>query len=221
MDHLFRDSSSPDTIIETSADCIRVTTNVGPNVGLMLLQILGMGMRILPFVVAAALQAGCASVVPESIRTDAPGNIQIAQVLEQPQQYRGAVVRWGGHIVNTRNERDQTVLEIIARELNREGRPLEEDRSFGRFMVKTNGFLDPAVYKPEREVTVRGSIEEIVTRSIGEFSYKYPIVKADEIYLWKPRPPPQPRAPYYYDPFFYDPWHPWWPYYRPWPYGYP
>ncbi|MGE5241866.1 MAG: Slp family lipoprotein [Bacteroidota bacterium] len=174
-------------------------------------------------IVASVLLGGCASVVPETIRTAAPGNVQIAQVRAQPLQYRDATVRWGGNIVSTRNERDHTVLEIIARNLDNDGRPLEEDNSLGRFLVKAQGFLDPAVYKPEREVTVRGRVEGVVERAIGEFRYSYPVIRADEIYLWKPRPPPTPPYsypyPYYYDPFWHDPWYPWgWPYYRPWPY---
>lgn len=177
-------------------------------------------MRVVPWAIAVFLLTACASTVPEAIRTEASGNVQIAQVREQPQQFRGAVVRWGGHIASTRNERDQTVLEVVGRKLNGEGRPLEEDRSLGRFLVKADGFLDPAVYKPDREVTVRGRVEAVVTQSIGEFRYAYPVIKADEVYLWKPRPPPQPRYPYYYDPLFHDPWRPW-PYYRHWPYVYP
>ena len=172
-------------------------------------------------VVAAVALGGCASVVPEAIRTAAPGNVQIAQVREQPQQFRDTVVRWGGNIVSTRNERDHTVLEIIGRDLDDEGRPREEDRSLGRFLAKVPGFLDPAIYKPEREVTVRGRIEGVVEQAIGEFRYTYPLVRADDAYLWKPHPPltPYPYHPYHYDPFFYDPWYPWGvPYYRPWPY---
>ena len=173
-------------------------------------------------IAAAVILGGCASVVPEAIRTAAPGNVQIAQVREQPAQFRDAVVRWGGNIVSTRNERDHTILEIIGRELDDEGRPREEDRSLGRFLAKVQGFLDPAIYKPEREVTVRGSAEGIVEQSIGDFRYSYPLVRADNVYLWAPRPPRTPYShyPYYYDnPFFYDPWYPWGPpYYRPWPY---
>jgi outer membrane lipoprotein len=169
-------------------------------------------------VIAAVVLGGCASVVPEAIRTAAPGNVQIAQVREQPRQFRDTVVRWGGNIVSARNERDHTVLEIVGRDLDDEGRPRQEDRSLGRFLAKVQGFLDPAIYKPEREVTVRGRIEGVVEQAIGEFRYTYPLVQPDAIYLWKPRPPPSPR-PYYHDPFFYDPWYPWgWPYYRPWPY---
>ncbi len=175
--------------------------------------------QVLFYAVTAVLLGGCASVVPEAIRSAAAGNVQVAQVREQPQQYRGTVVRWGGNIVKTRNERDDTVIEVVARDLDGDGRPLEDDRSLGRFLVKVHGFLDPAIYKPERELTVRGHIEGVVEQSIGEYRYAYPVVRADDVYLWKPRPPPAyPRYPYR-DPFFYDPWYPWgWPYYRPWPY---
>lgn len=168
---------------------------------------------------AAVVLGGCASVVPEAIRTAAPGNVQIAQVREQPRQFRDTVVRWGGNIVSIRNERDHTLLEIVGRDLDDEGRPRNEDRSLGRFLAKVQGFLDPAIYKPEREVTVRGRIEGVVEQAIGEFRYTYPLVRADDAYLWKPRPPLSPRQPNYYDPFLYDPWYPWGaPYYRPWPY---
>jgi outer membrane lipoprotein len=170
--------------------------------------------------VAVLLLGGCASVVPEAIRHDAPGNVQIAQVRGQPAQYRGTVVRWGGDIVNTRNERDDTVIEIVARDLDSDGRPINDDASLGRFLVKVQGFLDPAIYKPERELTVRGRVEGVVEQAIGEYPYRFPLVRPDSVYLWKPRPPPQAHPHYpYYDPFFYDPWYPWgWPYYRPWPY---
>ena len=167
-------------------------------------------------VTAAALLGGCASMVPESIRTAAPGDVQIAQVRAQPQQFRNTRVRWGGKLVSLRNESDYTVLEILGRELDEEGRPKENDRSLGRFLAKTQGFLDPAIYKAEREVSVHGRVEDVVEKSVGEYRYAYPLVLADEVYLWKPRLP-APRYPYY-DPFFYDPWYPWGPYHRHWPY---
>ena len=173
-----------------------------------------------PGIVVVMLLGGCASVVPATIRTTAPGNVQIAEVRTQPTQYNDALIRWGGNIVNTRNERDHTVLEIVARELGSDGRPLAEDKSLGRFLAKAQGFLDPAVYKPERDVTVRGRVEGVVEQAIGEYRYAYPVVRADDIYLWQPRLPATRHYPYYYDPFWYDPWYPWgWPpYHRHWPY---
>jgi outer membrane lipoprotein len=173
-------------------------------------------------VVVAVVLGGCISMVPEVIRTAAPGNVQISQVREQPQQFRDAVVRWGGNIVSTRNERDHTVLEIVGRDLDSEGQPWEEDRSQGRFLAKVPGFLDPAVYKAERKVTVHGRIQGAVEQAIGEYRYIYPLVQADDIYLWKPSTPVEPYShhPYYYDPYLYDPWYPWGiPMYpRPWRY---
>jgi outer membrane lipoprotein len=169
------------------------------------------------YITVAALLGGCASMVPETIRTAAPGNVQITQVRDQPQQYLNATVRWGGKIVSTRNERDRTELEIVGRNLDSEGRPQTDDISQGRFLVNVQGFLDPTIYKPTRNVTVRGRIESFVDRSIEEYRYTYPVVVADTIHLWKSPPLPLARRPYYYEPF-YDPWRPWgWPYYRPWP----
>ena len=178
-------------------------------------------MRTCLCIFAVALLTGCASVVPEAIRSTAPGDVQIVQVSEQPQQFRDAVVRWGGSIVSIRNERDHTIMEIVARNLDKEGRPLKEDRSLGRFLVKVQGFLDPAIYKAEREVTVRGRIQGVVEQGIGDYRYTYPLVLAEITYLWKPLPPPLPYShyPYYYDPFLYNPWYPWGaPYHRFWPY---
>jgi len=172
-----------------------------------------MRVQVVYFMVAVLL-GGCASVVPEAIRTPAPGNVQIAHVRDQPQLYRDATVRWGGKIVSARNESDRTELEIVGRNLGSEGRPETDDISQGRFLVKVQGFLDPTIYKRDRLVTVRGRIEGVVDRSIGEYRYTYPVVVTDTVHLWKSQPLPLTRYPYYYDPF-YDHWR--WPYYRPWP----
>ena len=46
---------------------------------------------------------------------------------------------------------------------------------------------------------------ESITRAVGDFPYRYPVVDVDTYYLWaKPLPA---TYPYYYDPFWYDPWY--------------
>lgn len=162
---------------------------------------------------------GCAS-VPETIRRAPPGDVPPDEVRAAPQQYLGVTVRWGGSIVKVHNRQTETLIEIVARRLDSQGRPRAEDRSLGRFLAKVAGFLDPAIYAAGREVTVRGQFEGMVEQPIGEFRYLYPIVRAEHVQLWPPRR--EPDYPYYYDPFWYDPWYPWgwpyhpYPYYRPW-----
>ncbi|MGH8651549.1 MAG: Slp family lipoprotein [Gammaproteobacteria bacterium] len=40
--------------------------------------------------------------------------------------------------------------------------------SLGRFLVSSDGFLDPATYSAGREVTVYGILENVLMRNIGE-----------------------------------------------------
>jgi outer membrane lipoprotein len=156
----------------------------------------------------ALLLAGCAG-TPEAIRQPPPDDPQLGAVRADPERYKDSEVRWGGHIVSVRNEKDQTILEVVHRRLQENGRPREEDQSAGRFLAKVQGFLDPAVYAANREVTMRGRVEDVIEQKIGEYRYRYPVIRAGFVHLWPPRPPPEPVR-YYYDPYWPYPWG--WPY---------
>lgn len=162
------------------------------------------------------LFAGCASNIPEGIRQAPPAAVSPAEARADPERVAGVAVRWGGTIAGVENRRDETWIEVVARPLSRDGSPLERQApQLGRFLARLPGFLDPAVYEDGRELTVRGHFEGVETRNIGEYPYRYPVVRVQQHVLWAP--PPEPR-PWDYDPFWYDPWYPypWWhrpPYY--------
>jgi outer membrane lipoprotein len=158
--------------------------------------------------------AGCQSRVPFEIRESPPGSPSVAMVQQDIKSYLGKRVRWGGVIVSVENRPNDTWLEIVSKELDDKGRPVESDVSLGRFFARTEGFLDPAVYKTERAVTVYGTVEELASRTIGERPYAYPVVKADKLYLW----PEYQEYPYRYYPGWWD-----YPYYYPhfYPHYYP
>ncbi|MFW5926900.1 MAG: Slp family lipoprotein [Wenzhouxiangella sp.] len=151
---------------------------------------------------AALFAAGCAT-VPAPLAGDFP-EIQPDEATERT---IGTRVRWGGSIVDTRPGAEETCIEVLARELGRGLRPLETDRTHGRFLACRDGFRDPEVFASGRELTVVGRLNGFVTGTIGEFEYEYPRVDAEAIYLWSPR-----AESIYYHP---DPWwHTgWWPYY--------
>ncbi|WP_421620768.1 Slp family lipoprotein [Alkalilimnicola ehrlichii] len=177
-------------------------------------------MRNLLALLLLTLLAGCASNVPEAIRTapaEAPG---VAAVRDDPEAYRGQTVRWGGLIAGVNNRAEYTEFQVVARRLGSGGRPVTaDDRSPGRFLVRVPGFLDPAIHAEGRLLTVSGLIVGAEARELGEYLYRYPVVEAVDYHLW---PELEPRAPAYYDPW-YDPW--WGPYpypsrhYRPLWYG--
>ena len=151
--------------------------------------------------------AGCASDIPRPIREAPADNIAFAQALKNPEQHRAAAVRWGGAIAAVENRRDETWIEIVERPLDVDGQPRVTDNSAGRFLARVQGFLDPAIFAPKRRVTVAGTLDGVSTRTIGEHPYTYPVVRVDSIYLWPV--PPKTEYPYYYLPYWYDPWYPW------------
>jgi len=94
-------------------------------------------------------------------------------------------VRWGGLIVKTTPKKDQTCIEILGKQTDKSGRPRLKDKyTTGRFIACKPGFYDPAIYKPDRRITVKGVANGLVEGTIGEYPYKYPKVDADTFYLW-------------------------------------
>lgn len=159
----------------------------------------------LSFLAAAALiVSGCAS-IPAPLA----GDFAEFQPNQATDRSVGAQVRWGGSIVETQPGRDETCVEILARELDRELRPVGGDNHFGRFLACRSGFQDPAIFTPGRDITVVGRMESFVDGEIGEFTYRYPRLSAEVMYLWSVRPDMilVSGSP------FYDPW---WPYRDPW-----
>jgi outer membrane lipoprotein len=126
---------------------------------------------------------GCAS-VPLLIREPPADNPTLADVQTNPTAFMNRRVRWGGIIVSTRSVENGTEVEILAKALGNDGRPEPGDVSLGRFLVNSDGFLDPAVYSAGREVTVYGVLQNVLVRNIGTRPYLYPLVKAAQLYVW-------------------------------------
>lgn len=160
---------------------------------------------------AALALAGCAT-IPEQIQGDY-SDISPARV--EPAVF-GTSVRWGGVIIDAVNEANTTCFEILSRDLDKYMRPLQEDRTAGRFIACKPGFHDPEVFAAGREVTLTGSIRGIDEREIDQFKYRYPIVDVDELVLWQPRREVM-VIDRMYDPFWYPypySWgRPYWGYY--------
>ena len=150
--------------------------------------------------------AGCASNVPVEIADPPESTVSVAEVRAEPGLHVGSQVRWGGAIAAVTNLENETLVEIVARDLESSGSPREADYSPGRFIARIPEFIDPTVYAVQRELTVFGTLEQSRERKIGEFAYTYPVVKASSYLLWEPRLEPHPY-PGYYDPFYYPRWH--------------
>jgi len=128
----------------------------------------------------------------------------------------GERVRWGGPIVATEPGASSTCLEILAKPLGADARPTETDRAFGRFLACREGFIDPAIFAPGREVTVVGRVNGRAPRTLGGFAYEVPRVEVEAIHLWPRRAAFDSRCldPWYRGPFYGPGWwgprHPYW-----------
>jgi outer membrane lipoprotein len=163
---------------------------------------------------AALCLAACASPVPQAIRTAPRPVLSVAQVQQDPNNFLGQRVRWGGTIIAVVNGKRTTDIELLARPLDDDGEPRASAAAEGRFIARIRGFADPAEYPNDRRLTVVGKVEGVETRDVGDYPYRYPVMAAETLYVWpKPEPPPYPY-PYLYPYPWYGPWYS--PWYRPW-----
>lgn len=100
----------------------------------------------------------------------------------------GAVVRWGGRIVDVEPQADRTCFNMISTRLDVSGRPYwATDDVGGRFIACRSGFYDPAVFEKNREMTFTGRVDGYESRRIGQYDYRVPRINADVVYLWPVR----------------------------------
>jgi outer membrane lipoprotein len=166
----------------------------------------------------AGLMVSCAPLSQEILRQVDEG-LTLREVQKDPHSYLGKIVLWGGVIVETTNKQNETLIKVMQTELGYEKRPMDLDKSAGRFLVRYFGFLDPAIFKQGREVTIAGEVMGKEVLPLGTIQYAYPVIQAKEIHLWEQQ---QEYRPLYYAPgYYYEPsiflWHRY-PYWRH-PYG--
>jgi len=100
---------------------------------------------------------------------------------------KGQRVRWGGTIAQVLNKEDFTVLEIVSRPLWRSGRTRHNDATDGRFIAEINGFVDPEIASPGRDISVIGTVSRIDDGKVGEADYRYPVMAVFDYQFWEAR----------------------------------
>ncbi len=150
------------------------------------------------------LVSGCAPVISKELRTQVAREITFREVIQDPDVYKGKLVLLGGVIIGAKNLKEGTLIEVLQKPADRQGRPRDVDQSEGRFMALYEGYLDAAIYSEGREVTVAGEVKGKRVLPLGEIEYVYPLISIKELYLWPPKIKKERFYPYPY-------WHyPWW-----------
>ena len=174
-------------------------------------------LRALPILfLLSALYACASSPIAPTYRSEAQENLSLGTVLQNPSQYNGATVIWGGQIVQTNNTPQGTELLLLQMSLDSNDQPMNTAASQGRFIARTNEFLDPEIFKTGELVTIAGQISGSEERPLGNMRYRYPLLDIKQYHLWTPDDESSGAAPYGYgSPYYYGSPYPYYdsPYY--------
>jgi outer membrane lipoprotein len=131
------------------------------------------------------LLGGCAHVISEAGLAAVDRSIRYADISKNPEALVGKNVLVGGVVAGIRSSGDLMQLEVAQLELFSNGVPDESSTSGGRFIVVSGELLDPLFYRPGSLVTVIGEIKGQKVQKLGGADYRYPLISAKEIRLFR------------------------------------
>jgi outer membrane lipoprotein len=137
-----------------------------------------------PLIVITLTLQACSSqpVIPAAERSITP-----RQAASMEPAAHDSVLQWGGVIIETKNLRDTTEVQILAYPLDKHGRPDTGKNTLGRFIAQQPGYLEGVEYGAGREVTARGRFSGIRQGKVADSDYPFPILHSEEIKLWPQR----------------------------------
>ena len=130
------------------------------------------------------LAVGCAAGITQQSRSLVTYTGTFSELQKTPDVYVDEVVILGGKILETQASHTSSELTVLQLPLGSNSRPMNQDQSKGRFLVRSDQFLDPAIYQKGRLFTVVGILKNSKVQAIGGFEYVYPLLEAIEIKLW-------------------------------------
>ena len=90
-----------------------------------------------------------------------------------------------GTIIEATNLREGTRLAILQYPTGSRDRPRTDRLSGGRFLLLAPGYLETAVYRPGRAITVVGEVRGQQVLPLDDTTYRYPLFVPRELYLWR------------------------------------
>jgi len=129
--------------------------------------------------------AACMSVIPKESLKQADPEITFQGLIKDPEKYAGKVILTGGQIISTARREGQSWVEVLQQPLDERQRPQNKDVSYGRFLIRFEGFLDPEIYMAGRKITVLGEVSGKKVQPLNGMEYIYPVFVPRSHYLWK------------------------------------
>jgi outer membrane lipoprotein len=137
------------------------------------------------YLIAVILATGCASPFPKDLMEKVDARVGFRELQSNPDKHMGATVMLAGVIADVKNAQEGTYLEVVQKPHERRGRPEQTDSTEGRFIVYFQDYLDKAVYRSGRDITVIGEARGIRVQPLGEVEYRYPYLVGTRLHLWE------------------------------------
>ena len=132
---------------------------------------------------AMLLLASCAT-TPKLQLDNVDKTLTPAKAIADFTSQKDTRVLWGGIIVSSENLKQGSLLEVLAYPLSSNQQPDTQQNPLGRFIVEFPKYLETLDYAAGRIITVVGPLVEIRKGIIGEAEYLYPVITAEQDYLW-------------------------------------
>jgi len=130
------------------------------------------------------LFSGC-SPISKELRDQADRSLSFQQVSQNPEAYKGKIVIWGGEIIETIVQKDGTTLIVVLQRPLDRGKEPKIERSEGRFIILSEGVIEPYIFRRGRRITTGGEILGKKVMRLGEFEYPYALLRSKQLHLWE------------------------------------
>ncbi|MDD2364715.1 MAG: Slp family lipoprotein [Desulfuromonadaceae bacterium] len=131
------------------------------------------------------ITTGCSHVMSEAGLATVDKSVMYKDIKSKPEILAGKKVLVGGIIAETRSSGDVMQLEVVQLDLLTNGVPDDLSISEGRFLVVSGELLDPMIYRAGLLVTVIGEIKGQKVQKLESSDYRYPVISAKEIRLFR------------------------------------
>ncbi len=142
----------------------------------------------------SGLLLGACTSLPQAMKDAHVVDVTNVQVSQNIDSHKDVPVRWGGVIIDVENEKNFSLVQVLFYPLNYFERPKLAGAHGGLFVFKSPKFLDPLVYAKGKEITVVGTLNGDIERTVGKKTIRVPLLLSTTTHLW----------PEYYHKDYYD-----------------
>ena len=137
-----------------------------------------------PYLYLSCFLLGACTSLPQAMKDARVVDIPYAQVTQNIDSYKDVPVRWGGVIINVENQENFSLVQVLFYPLNYFGRPKLDGPRGGLFVFKSTEFLDPVVYVQGKKITVVGTLNGSIERTVGNKVIQVPLLLSTDTHLW-------------------------------------